>query len=282
MPLCFLPYYFRVVSSAYLRWLIFLLAILIPACNSSSPSFLMVYSVYKLNKQGDNKQSCTPFSILNQSVVPYRVLTFGSWPAYRFLRRQVTWSGISIFYLRVFHSLLWSTVKGFSTVNETEIDVFLKFLCFLYDPANVGNLISASSAFSKHSLNIWTFSVHAMLKPSLEGLSKALLAWEMSAIVWWFEHSLVLPFLGTGMKIGLFQSCGHCWVFHICWHIECNTLVASSFRILNSSARIPSPPLALLAAVLPKAHLTSHSTMSGSELETTPSWLSGSLRMFFV
>ena len=78
----------RVVSSAYLRLLIFLLAILIPACASSSPVFLMMYSAYKLNKQGDNIQPwCTPFPVWNQSVVPCPVLTVASWPAYRFLKR---------------------------------------------------------------------------------------------------------------------------------------------------------------------------------------------------
>ena len=60
------------------------------------------------------------------------------------------------------------TVKGFSVVNETEIDVFLKFPCFLYNPANVGNLISRSSSFSKPSLDIWKFLVHIMLKPSMQ------------------------------------------------------------------------------------------------------------------
>ena len=60
------------------------------------------------------------------------------------------------------------TVKGFSIVNETEVDAFLEFPCFVYDPANVGNLISGSSAFSKPSLNIWKFSVQVMLKPSLK------------------------------------------------------------------------------------------------------------------
>ena len=87
----------RVVSSAYLRLLIFLLAILIPACASFSPVFHMIYSACKLNKQGDNMQSWyTPFLIWNQSVVPCSVLTVASWPAYRFLKRQVRWSGISI------------------------------------------------------------------------------------------------------------------------------------------------------------------------------------------
>ena len=85
----------RVVSSAYLRLLIFLPASLIPACASSSPAFLMMYSAYKLNKQGDNMQPwCTPFPIWNQSVVPCAVLTVASWPLYRFLKRQVRWSGI--------------------------------------------------------------------------------------------------------------------------------------------------------------------------------------------
>ena len=79
----------RVVSSAYLRLLIFLLAILIPACASSSPAFLMMYSAYKLNKQGDNIQPwCTPFPIWNQSVVPCPILTVASWPAYRFLKSR--------------------------------------------------------------------------------------------------------------------------------------------------------------------------------------------------
>ena len=97
------------VLSVYLRLLIFLPAILIPACASSSPAFLMMYSVYKLNKQGDNIQpGCTPFPLCNQSVVPCPVLTVASWPAYRFLKRQVRWSGICISF-RIFHSLLWST-----------------------------------------------------------------------------------------------------------------------------------------------------------------------------
>ena len=99
----------RVVSSAYLRLLIFLLAILIPAYASSSLAFLMMYFAYKLNKQGDNIQPWhTSFSIWNQSVVPCPVLTVASWPAYRFLKRQVGWSGIPISF-RIFHSLLWST-----------------------------------------------------------------------------------------------------------------------------------------------------------------------------
>ena len=85
----------QVLSSAYLRLFIFLPAILIPACASSSPALLMMYSAYKLNKQGDSIQPCCiSFPILNQSVVPCPVLTVASWPAYRFLKGQVRWSVI--------------------------------------------------------------------------------------------------------------------------------------------------------------------------------------------
>ena len=94
------------------------------------------------------------------------------------------------------------TVKGFGIVNKTEIDIFLEFSCFFNDPADVGNLISGSSAFSKSSLNI-----------SWRNLSIILLVCEMSAIVWWFEHSWALPFSGIEMNTDLFQFCGHCWVF---------------------------------------------------------------------
>ena len=91
---------------------------------------------------------------------------------------------------------------------------------------------------------------------------------------------LALPFFGIGIKTDLFQSYGHCWIFQICWHIECSTCTASSFRIWNSSTGIPSAPLALFVVMLSKAHLTSHSRMSGSRWAITKSWLSGSWRSF--
>ena len=84
------------------------------------------------------------------------------------------------------------------------------------------------------------------------------------------------------MKTDLFQSCGHCWVFQICWRIECNTFTASSFRIWNSSTGIPSPSLALFVVMLPKAHLTSHSRMSGSRWVITPSLSIWVVKIFFV
>ena len=87
------------------------------------------------------------------------------------------------------------TVKGFSVVNKAEVDVFMEFPCFLYDPLNIDNLISGSSAFSKHSLNIWKFSVHVMLKPSLEDFEHNLTSMgdECSyPVVWMFFSAALL------------------------------------------------------------------------------------------
>ena len=94
----------RVVSSAYLKLLIFLLAILIPACVSTSLAFHMMHSAYKLNKQGDDIHPwCIPFPVWNQSIVPCPVLTVASWPAYRFLRKHV-------------RCLVFPSLEEFSTV----------------------------------------------------------------------------------------------------------------------------------------------------------------------
>ena len=129
----------KVVSSAYLRLLIFLLAFLIPACVSSSLAFHMLYSVYTLNKQGDIQPSPTAFPMWNQFFISCPVLTLASWSAYRLLRRHIRWSGIPIS-LRIFHSCDLHN-KAFSVVNETEVDFFffLEFSCFFYDPTDIGN-----------------------------------------------------------------------------------------------------------------------------------------------
>ena len=174
----------RLVSSTYLRLLIFLPAILIPVCASSSPAFYMMYSAYKLNKQGDNIQLWqNPFPIWSQSVVPCPVLTVASWPPYRFLRSQVSWSGILIF-LKIFQFVVIHVVKGFVVIQKAEVDVTLELSCFFYDPADVGSLISGSSAFSKPNLNIWKFMFTYCWSLAWRILSITLLACEMSAIVW--------------------------------------------------------------------------------------------------
>ena len=208
--------------SAYLRLLIFLLAILIPTCASSSLVFLMMYYAYKLNKQGDNIQPWhTPFPIWNQSVVPCPVLTVASWPAYRFLRRQVKWSGIPISF-RIFQFVVIHTVKGFGIVSKAEIDVFLELSYFSSDPADVGNFISGSSAFSKISLNIWKFTVHVLLKPGLENFEHYFWAFQM--MIQSFSKPLTMEGQGRINVWALLHSAGkgrrHVKIKELYWSSE--------------------------------------------------------------
>ena len=124
-----------------------------------------------------------------------------------------------VWYSHLFNSfpqfIMIHTVKGLGIVDETEVDVFLEFLSVLYDTANVGNLISGSSSFSKPSLDIWKFLIHIMLKPSMQDFKHHLTSMG-DAIVQLLTHSLVLLFLSIGMRIDFFQSCGHCCIFQIC------------------------------------------------------------------
>ena len=154
-----------------------------------------MYSSYKLNKQGDNIQPWpTPFPTWNQYVFLCLVLTAASWPAYRFLKRQVRWSGIPISF-RIFQFVVIHTVKGFGIVNKAEVDVFLELCCFFDDPVDVGNLISGSSVLSKSSLNIWKFTVHILLKPGLENFEHYFASvWDECncAVVWAFVGTALL------------------------------------------------------------------------------------------
>ena len=108
----------------------------------------------------------TPFSVLNQSVVPCSNCCFLTCIQVSQEIGKVVW--YSHLFKNFPQSVVIHTVKGFSIVNEAEVDVFLEFPCFLSDPVDIGNLISGSSAFSKSSLYIWKFSVHLLLKPSLQ------------------------------------------------------------------------------------------------------------------
>ena len=138
----------------------------------------------------------------------------------------------------------------------------LEFPCFLHDPKNAGNLILGSSASWKPSLFIWKFSIHELM-PSLKDF-------EHNLASMWNEHSgtVVWTFVG----IVLLRDGNENWLFPVLWPLLdfpylltywVQHWTAWSFRIWNSSAGIPSLPLALFEVMLPKAHLTSNSRMSG-------------------
>ena len=183
-----------------------------------------MYSAYKLNNQGDNIQPWrTPFPIWNQSVVACPVLTVASWPAYRFLKKQVRWSGSPISF-RIFHSQrLWHSQSSRNRCffwNSLAFSMIQRMLA-IWSLVPLPFLNRAWTSGSSQFTYCWNLAWGI--------LSITLLVCEMSGIVQSFEHSLALPFFGIVMKTDLFQSCGHCWVFQICWHIECSTFTASSF-----------------------------------------------------
>ena len=157
---------------------------------------------------------------------------------------------------------------------------FLELSCFFHDPADVGNWISGSSAFSKTNLNIREFMVHVLLKPGLENFElyftsmwdecNCAVVWAFFGIafLWDWNENWPFPVLSP---LPSFPNLLAYWVKHF------HSII---FQDWNSSTGIPSPPLALFIVMLSKAHLTSLSRMSGSRLVITPSWLSGSWRSF--
>ena len=146
------------------------------------------------------------------------------------------------------------TVKGFSMVNEAEVDAFLELSCLFCDSLDIGNLIFGSSTFSKSSLNIRKSSVHVLLKPSLENFEhffdgmwdecNCAVAWTLFGIafLWfWSENwpfSVLWPLLSFPNLLY--------WVKHF------NNIIFFFFKIWNSSTGIPSTPLALFIMMLPK------------------------------
>ena len=156
--------------------------------------------------------------------------------------------------------------------------MFFWLSCFFSDRADVGHLISGSSAFSRTCLNIWKFMVHILLKPGLESIEHYFTSvWDgcNCAVVWAF---FAIAFLWDGNENWPFPVLRPLLSFPNLLAYWVSAFTASSFRIWNSSTGISSPPLALLVVMLSKAYLTSHSKMSGSRLVITPSWLSGSWR----
>ena len=138
---------------------------------------------------------CISFPVLNQSFVPCLVLTAASWPVYRVLRRQVRWSGIPIS-LRIFHSLLWSTIQNFGIVTKPEVDVFLELSFFLM----IQWILATWFLVSLPSLNpAWTSGISQifteLLKPGLENFKQCFArVWNECncAVVWAFSDTAFL------------------------------------------------------------------------------------------
>ena len=144
-------------------------------------------------------------------------LTVASWSAYRFLRRQVKWSGIPISLKNFPQFGVIHIAKIFRIINKAEVDVFLEFSCFCFDLADIADLISGSSAFSESSFYTWNFSVHILLKPSLKD----------------FEHNLV--------SLGNEHNCMVVWTFFVTaflwdWNENVSTAEFSKFAGILSAA----------------------------------------------
>ena len=127
----------------------------------------MIYSTYKLNKQGDNIQ---PDVLLSRFGTVY--CSMSSSNCYFLTCIHISQEAGQVVWYSYLHTVSIHTVKGFAIVNKAEVDVFLEFSCFFYDPKDVGNLISGFSAFSKSSLNIWSFLPHKSPCWSLGSLSR--------------------------------------------------------------------------------------------------------------
>ena len=184
----------RVVSSAYLMLLIFLMAFFIPACVSSSPAFHMILCIWV--KYSGWQYTTLTFSFPNFEPVCWSLS--GS-NCYFLTCTQVSQeTGKVVWYPHLFKNfpqfVVIHIVKGFSIVSESKVDIFLAFSYFFCNPTDVGNLISGFSAISKSSFYIWKFSVHILLKPSLEDFEHDLASmWnECSCVVVWSFFGIAL------------------------------------------------------------------------------------------
>ena len=185
----------RVVTTAYLRLLIFLLAILIPACASSSLAFHM---------KAEWQYTALTYSFSNLEAV---CCSMSSSNCFFFTciqisqqAGQVAWYSLLFKYFLLFFCDPHSQTLCFGVVGKADIGVFLELCCFFHDPADAGNLISGCSVFSKYSLNIWKFMVHVLLNPALDNFEHYFTSlWDECnwAGTW---ASLAFSFFGIGMK----------------------------------------------------------------------------------
>ena len=168
----YLLFAIRVMSSAYLRLLIFLPAILIPACASSNPAFHMMYSAYKVNKQGDNMQPWHTFPNL-EPVYCSMPRSNCCFPTCIQISQEAGQGGLVVPSLSEFSTVCCDPhSQRLGILSRAEIDIFLELSCFCNDPLDVGSLISGSSAFSKAYLSslwvhiLWVWAVYNDIYPS--------------------------------------------------------------------------------------------------------------------
>ena len=155
------------MSSAYLRLLIFLPTILIPAYALSSPTFCIMHSAYKLSRV-----TIYSLEVLLSEFCASPFFHDSSNCCFLTCKQVSQEAGKMVWYSHLFKNfpqcVVIHTLNSFRVTNEAEVDILLEFSCFFYDPIDIDNLISCSSAFYKSILNIWEFLVHVLLKPSLE------------------------------------------------------------------------------------------------------------------
>ena len=195
----------------------------------------MIYSAYKLNKQGDNKQPWhTPFLIWNQFVVLCPVLTVASLICIQISQEagQVVW--YSHLFKNFLQFVVIHTVKDFSLVNKA-VDVLLELSCFFCDPTDVGSLISGSSDFSKSSLNIWKFIFRVLLKPGLDNFEHHFASmWdECNCTVVW------IPLLTYFLRISHVANSQILWNASACYF---NNLTCGSPNVTIASLKLILPP----------------------------------------
>ena len=187
----------------------------------------MVYSAYKLNKQSDNIQPWhTAFPIWNQRIIPCKVLTVASLPTYRFLRRQVRWSGIPISFIRIFHSLLWST-QSRSLAQSRK-----KKWMFFYN--------SFPFSMIQRMLSIWSLIPLPLLNPACtSGSSQFTYCWSLA---WRIVNVTLLACKMSTIVYACILSCFSCaWLYATLWNVDHQTHLSLGFSRQECWSGLPCP-----------------------------------------
>ena len=213
------------VSSAYLRLLIFFPTILIPAYALSSPTFCILHSAYKLSRV-----TIYSLEVLLSEFCASPFFHDSSNGCLLTCKQVSQEAGKMVWYSHLFKNfsqcVVIHTLNSFRVANEAEVDILLEFSWFSYDPIDVDDLISCSSAFYKSILNIWEFLVHVLLKPSLENF-------EHQFASMWNECNCVVLWTCSGIAL-LWEWNGN-WSFTVLWPLlSFPNLLTYSVKHFNS------------------------------------------------